>query len=199
VKSALDERNLLNRELIENLSSKRISPYEKFRLVQNMLPDDFVVPTKSHPGFVYAPCPHDRVCPKIRHHNGAIPCNFQVRWLEVRSDHKTRSMNRDGTETGQFTYVIMEKGRRPKGFYPSRILETKKAHKCVTCKICTQGNEIQRFAVSARSGAIYKRVQEARASELFPVKNEIVMTDVELLPMITDGEEEQIKQIADTS
>ncbi len=37
VKEALDEKNLLDRELIEKLGSKRLSPYEKFRMVQNLV------------------------------------------------------------------------------------------------------------------------------------------------------------------
>lgn len=46
-----------------------------------------------------------------------------VRWKELRTDHKTRSLHRDGTLTGKYCYLIMEKGYRPSGVPYSRILE----------------------------------------------------------------------------
>uniref|UniRef100_A0A915DB43 Uncharacterized protein n=1 Tax=Ditylenchus dipsaci TaxID=166011 RepID=A0A915DB43_9BILA len=173
VKNVLDERNLLDLELSNFLAEKKISDYEKFCRIQELLGDDFVIPTKLEPGFVFAPCPHDQYCPKY----SKASCSFKVRWLENRADFKTRSKPKDGTLTGKFSYVIFEKGERPKGERTiSRILEKNKIPGCLMCTVCTEKNGLQDFHVSKRTKDLYKRLKYIEPGQLLPFDEEYVRT-----------------------
>lgn len=131
MKKELDTRDLLDRETIELLGDAKISDYEKMCVIQEKLSHDFVIPTQLEPGWVYAPCPHDQGCPKLEPQviQGELrrdfihPCKFRVRWTETRADERTKSVDRDGTLTGNFSYVILEKGERPMDDLRARILE----------------------------------------------------------------------------
>ncbi|KAI1730798.1 mitochondrial small ribosomal subunit rsm22 domain-containing protein [Ditylenchus destructor] len=166
VKNALDEKNLLDLDLIKFLSKKNVADYDKLQT----LGDDFEIPTKLDPGFVYAPCPHDKRCPMIS--RGA--CKFKVRWSERRADHRTESPNRDGTLTDWFSYVIFEKGHRPKETFAPRILDHHRNHHVVNCQVCTQNNGLQGFDVSKRAKEIYRRVRSAKTGQLLTVEEEVI-------------------------
>ncbi|KAI1701088.1 mitochondrial small ribosomal subunit rsm22 domain-containing protein [Ditylenchus destructor] len=170
VKNALDEKNLLDLNLIKYLSKKDVADYDKLQTVQKLLGDDFEIPTKLDPGFVYAPCPHDKRCPMLS--RGA--CKFKVRWMERRADHRTESINRDGTLTDWFSYVIFEKGQRPKETFAPRILDHHLNHHVVNCQVCTQNNGLQGFDVSKRAEEIYRRVKSAKIGQLLTVQEELI-------------------------
>jgi len=176
VKEALDERNLLDQKTIEFLANKSISDYEKWCVIQEKLGDEYKIATKLDQGHVYAPCPHDQGCPKMS--GGRIhPCKFEVRWAEARSDGKTNSINRDGTETGNFCYFIMEKGERPEGIHRARILSNVHNHRFNNFTVCTQFDGLQNINISSRSKEIFKRMKNLREGQLARVDVEIVKSD----------------------
>ena len=83
------------------------------------MPEDVDIPTVLPTATVVAPCPHDLGCPL----RGKSTCAFSVRWKPIRADGKNGSGKGDGTETGKFTFVILEKGTRRSGEQIDRILK----------------------------------------------------------------------------
>uniref|UniRef100_A0A915N4B5 Methyltransferase-like protein 17, mitochondrial n=1 Tax=Meloidogyne javanica TaxID=6303 RepID=A0A915N4B5_MELJA len=57
------------------------------------------------------------------------------KWQEFRADHKTTSLNKDGTNVGNFSYLILAKGERSKEKEEKhpRILKLERGHRCVNC------------------------------------------------------------------
>jgi len=181
-KEELDKRNLLDDEIIEILADRRLQEFEKFQIAKSKLPSDIKIPTRVDPGFVFAPCPHDQGCPKLGAvFNNEQSCKFNVRWKESRADGKTKSIGRDSTLTGSFSYLIMEKGQRPIGELHSRILEKKNAVHCVSCKVCTPFHGIQQFTVGRRAGPIYKQLRGIKGSYIFPFDMKFVKSGTGLI------------------
>uniref|UniRef100_A0A915MCB4 Uncharacterized protein n=1 Tax=Meloidogyne javanica TaxID=6303 RepID=A0A915MCB4_MELJA len=131
-KELLYEYKAIDQDTIEMLSDKNLQTYEKYCRARELLPEDVKIPTLIDPGHVFAPCPHDKRCPKIPKKES---CKFSVRWQEFRADHKTTSINKDGTNVGNFSYLILAKGERSKEKEEKhpRILKLERGHRCVNC------------------------------------------------------------------
>ncbi|PIO69630.1 hypothetical protein TELCIR_08540 [Teladorsagia circumcincta] len=82
-----------------------------------------------------------------------------------------------GTETGKFSYVVLEKGMRSPQDTISRILKVRPADGHVTCDLCTAFKGIQRLAISRRAGVLYQRTRTRRDGELFPLQMKTVTTE----------------------
>uniref|UniRef100_A0A1I8BLP8 Methyltransferase-like protein 17, mitochondrial n=1 Tax=Meloidogyne hapla TaxID=6305 RepID=A0A1I8BLP8_MELHA len=156
------------------------------------LPDDVKIPTLIDPGHVFAPCPHDKRCPKMVKKES---CKFSVRWQEFRADHKTTSLNKDGTNVGNFSYLILAKGERSKEEekHP-RILKLERGHRCVSCQVCTAADGLQRFIVGKRTDKIYARIRRAMPSHLLPVEFNLIKTKPAPLIITTNDEKEEINE-----
>ncbi|KAL3123754.1 hypothetical protein niasHT_009967 [Heterodera trifolii] len=178
-KELLRQHGKLDQYTIELFASNKVETYEKFCIAREKLPDHVPVPTRLEPGHVFAPCPHDQACPLLSNEKS---CKFKVRWQEFRTDHRTKSVNRDGTLTGEFSFLIMEKGeRKPAEAVPARLLQLERAHKCVSCHICTAFDGLQQLVVSKRHAKVYARIRRAMPSQLLPVNMEVVKSEIDLL------------------
>ncbi|KAK6050756.1 hypothetical protein COOONC_11740 [Cooperia oncophora] len=92
------------------------------------------------------------------------PCTFPIRWRVIRADGKRSRYEESGTQTGKFSYVILEKEC------------IRHSHGHVTCDLCTAFKGIQRIAVSRRTGILYQRARTRRDGELFPLQMKTVST-----------------------
>uniref|UniRef100_A0A914KG43 Methyltransferase-like protein 17, mitochondrial n=1 Tax=Meloidogyne incognita TaxID=6306 RepID=A0A914KG43_MELIC len=200
-KELLYEYKAIVQDTIEMLSDKNLQTYEKYCRARELLPEDVKIPTLIDPGHVFAPCPHDKRCPKIPKKES---CKFSVRWQEFRADHKTTSINKDGTNVGNFSYLILAKGERSKEKEEKhpRILKLERGHRCVNCHVCTAADGLQRFIVGKRTDKIYARIRRAMPSQLLPVEFDLIKPKQALLISADDTKErlnegkEQLKQVA---
>uniref|UniRef100_A0A914L5G6 Methyltransferase-like protein 17, mitochondrial n=1 Tax=Meloidogyne incognita TaxID=6306 RepID=A0A914L5G6_MELIC len=200
-KELLYEYKAIDQDTIEMLSDKNLQTYEKYCRARELLPEDVKIPTLIDPGHVFAPCPHDKRCPKIPKKES---CKFSVRWQEFRADHKTTSINKDGTNVGNFSYLILAKGERSKEKEEKhpRILKLERGHRCVNCHVCTAADGLQRFIVGKRTDKIYARIRRAMPSQLLPVEFDLIKPKQTLSICADDekermnGGKEQLKQVA---
>uniref|UniRef100_A0AC35FRU4 Methyltransferase-like protein 17, mitochondrial n=1 Tax=Panagrolaimus sp. PS1159 TaxID=55785 RepID=A0AC35FRU4_9BILA len=181
LRQTLEENNLMSEEMSQIIYDKQMSYSEKYCLIREKLSDPNALPTFIEHGHVYAPCPHDLGCPKIDLPKGKKSCKFFARWNEIRADGKTKSKKRDGTGVSAFSYVILEKGHRPGGVHPGRLLDKKTAGGCVTCTVCTPFDGLQRFPISKRAGPIYQLAKGAESGQLFPLEGNVVQSEIGLL------------------
>ncbi|KAF7634098.1 hypothetical protein Mgra_00006518 [Meloidogyne graminicola] len=193
-KELLYQYKAIDQDTIEMLSDKQLQTYERYCKARELLPDDVKIPTRFDPGHVFAPCPHDKRCPKLIRKEA---CKFSVRWQEFRADHKTTSEDRDGTLTGTFSYIILEKGERDKEKEEKhpRILKLERGHRCVSCQVCTAFDGLQRFIVGKRTDKVYARIRRAMPSQLLPVEFDLIKKDQNQVPLIaTNDLKEEINE-----
>ncbi|CAJ0594211.1 unnamed protein product [Cylicocyclus nassatus] len=172
-RSILKEKNLLSDSIESVLRDRSLSDFERFSLVRDMVPADITLPTALEPATVYAPCPHDLGCPKL----GNSVCSFPVRWQVIRADGKRSPREKSGSETGKFSYMILEKGFRQPESIVARILKITHSSGHVTCDLCTKFKGLQRVAISRRTGELYQRTRSRRDGEQFPLEEETVVTE----------------------
>uniref|UniRef100_A0A1I7YQ84 Methyltransferase-like protein 17, mitochondrial n=1 Tax=Steinernema glaseri TaxID=37863 RepID=A0A1I7YQ84_9BILA len=173
----LYDNGLLDDEMQKLMSNKRISHYERYAMIKEKLSEQIELPTVLPEGHVFAPCPHDQGCPRISLQGPSKPCVFSTKWRDFRADGKT-SKRKDGTAGGRFSYVILEKGERPKGCSAqARILDKVKGNKHTVLTACTEFDGIQRFTVSKRAGPIYAAAKTIQQGDLSPVNMKTVDRD----------------------
>ncbi|KHJ92063.1 hypothetical protein OESDEN_08057 [Oesophagostomum dentatum] len=83
------------------------------------VPSEINLPTALDPATVYAPCPHDLGCPKL----GSSVCTFPIRWRVIRADGKKSPHEKSGSETGKFSFIVLEKGIRHPQANAARLLK----------------------------------------------------------------------------
>ncbi|VDK21090.1 unnamed protein product [Anisakis simplex] len=104
-------------------------------------------------------------------------CSFPTRWCEIRADGRP-GKRLDGTATGSFSYVIMQKGvRQPTQSSAPRLLDIQRSHHHSTCTVCTSFNGLQQFVISKRAGPLYKKLKSKKSGELLPISLKSVATE----------------------
>ncbi|KAK0424369.1 hypothetical protein QR680_008641 [Steinernema hermaphroditum] len=185
----LHDNNLLDEEMKNLLTDKRISHYERYAMIKEKLAGQLELPTVLPEGHVFAPCPHDQGCPRVSMQGSSKPCVFATKWRDFRADGKATKRN-DGTAGGRFSYVILAKGERQKGCpAPARILDKIKGNKHFVLTACTEFDGIQRFTVSKRAGPIYTATKSVKQGDVSPIEMKTVDSEssYELFDEITAG------------
>ncbi|ETN84313.1 hypothetical protein NECAME_17170, partial [Necator americanus] len=172
-RSLLEEKQLMSDSIEAVLRDRTLSDLERFCLVRDMVPHEITLPTAVEPATVFAPCPHDLGCPKL----GISACTFPIRWNVIRADGKRSPRENSGSETGKFSFIIIEKGVRQPQESMARILKIRRSNGHVTCDLCTAFKGLQRIAVSRRAGDLYQRARSRRDGELLPLTIDTVATE----------------------
>lgn len=124
---------------------------------------------KSHPeGYVFAPCPHDKLCPKFLD-GTRVPCNFEVPFKPL-SFEKDQAPQKD-----RFTYVVLKRGKREESTEKNwpRLLESPLARKKHTiCRTCTHSGTLRELTATKRkhSKECYELVRCSKWGDLLPVQ-----------------------------
>lgn len=124
---------------------------------------------ESNPeGYVFAPCPHDKFCPKF--FNGAnIPCNFEV-------SYKPLSLERDKTpQKDMFTYVVLKRGKREEStekHWPRLVENPLLRTRHVVCRTCTPFGTLRELTATKRKHTpeCYKLFRHSKWGDLLPVQ-----------------------------
>ncbi|EPB76882.1 hypothetical protein ANCCEY_04008 [Ancylostoma ceylanicum] len=159
------ENDLMSDRIDAVLRDRDLSDFERFSLVRDMVPPEIQLPTALDPATVFAPCPHDLGCPKL----GLSACTVPVRWRVIRADGRRSHREKSGSETGKFSFIVLEKALRHPQASAARILQIKHSNGHVTCDLCTEFKGLQRVAISKRAGELYQRTRSRRDGELFPL------------------------------
>ncbi|XP_066992180.2 ribosome assembly protein METTL17, mitochondrial [Anabrus simplex] len=119
------------------------------------------------PAHVFAPCPHDKLCPRMMQDD--TPCNFQVTYNHSINESTTQDMRKE-----RFSYLILKKGPRPENDpqWPRIVRETLCRSKHVVCRMCTSSGKLQEivFTASKHGKLPYACARASNWGDLLPVK-----------------------------
>jgi len=105
-------------------------------------PDSGVDP-ESLRGHLFAPCPHEKPCP--RYEDDTVPCNFRARYSNFDVDALPKSL-RQMIFTDNFSYVVFKKGETQplKTSEWHRLVESPIVNgKSIICRLCTQRGRLE--------------------------------------------------------
>lgn len=100
------------------------------------------------PASVFAPCPHEMMCPKLAQ-APVTPCNFQQRY------HPLPLLGRHECQTEKFSYLILSRTRPvetgPEGLGWGRLIApVLRRTRHVHCHMCRSDGQLQHLVVTAR-------------------------------------------------
>jgi len=135
---------------------------------------------RSCEGHVFAPCQHDKVCPKLKkqmafssgdddiERGHRMPCSFPIDCTAISRavDAKRRPSH--------MSYVILKKGPRPESVKPRwpRILSKPqiKDEKDIPLVMCTPSGEIRKDVISQEHGPVFYRIcRISKPKDLLPI------------------------------
>ncbi|XP_068247577.1 ribosome assembly protein METTL17, mitochondrial [Palaemon carinicauda] len=116
-------------------------------------------------GHVFAPCPHEKFCP--RYLDGSYtPCNFEVNYKPF-SFSKKVEISKD-----IFSYVVLKKGKsEDTKNYPRLVREPMLRKKHIICNVCTKYGTIKQLVATKRkhSKECYNVMRYSKLGDLLPV------------------------------
>lgn len=124
---------------------------------------------ESHPeGYVFAPCPHDKLCPKFFSDTN-VPCNFEV-------SYKPLDFEKDPTpQKERFTYVVLKRGKREESaekHWPRLVEDPLLCKKHTVCRTCTRSGTLRELTATKRkhSKECYNLLRASKWGDLLPVQ-----------------------------
>ncbi|XP_005102066.1 methyltransferase-like protein 17, mitochondrial [Aplysia californica] len=101
--------------------------------------------TSRFQGHVFAPCPHDKPCPKLREQK--MPCLTECVHKEV--DIKSSKLSEKPKKNARYSYVILKKGvREEEEFGWPRVLRQIKAKRHTHCHLCLPCGQLQHVVIT---------------------------------------------------
>lgn len=119
-------------------------------------------------GYVFAPCPHDGLCPKF-FDGSNVPCNFEVSYRPL-SFEKDKVIQKD-----LFTYVVLKRGKREESAeknWPRLVEEPLVRRRHTICRTCTHCGTLRELTATKRkhSKECYELVKNSKWGDLLPVQ-----------------------------
>ncbi|XP_016534833.1 methyltransferase-like protein 17, mitochondrial isoform X1 [Poecilia formosa] len=123
----------------------------------------------SRPASVFAPCPHEMMCPKLAK-EPVMPCNFHQRY------HPLPLPGRHECQTEKFSYLILSRTKpaepTPEGLDWGRLIapvlcRTRHVH----CHMCCSDGRLQHMVVTARkhSRDVYRCARNSEWGDQLPI------------------------------
>lgn len=161
-------------DLLQMIKSSSGSPPDAIQLPDEM--GTVKLTTILPEGHVFAPCPHDLVCPRLLY--PSQPCNFLARY-----ESPTFKMKKpDHFSSEFFSFVIMKKGARVveemtevKSSWPRLVGHPLVRGDQVWCRLCTSSGNLEEIPVSrGRHGSVMFRCAKDRNwGDLLPVQRKV--------------------------
>lgn len=136
----------------------------------------------TRPASMFAPCPHELMCPKLAR-KPTVPCNFQQRYQSLPSPGHNEH------QTEKFSYVILARGdtsgpERPEGGgvdWARLIAPVLPRTRHVHCRLCCSDGQLQHLVVTARkhSRDMYRCARSSDWGDQIPVNLEKLEEDVQ--------------------
>ncbi|XP_017266365.1 methyltransferase-like protein 17, mitochondrial [Kryptolebias marmoratus] len=136
------------------------------------------------PAAVFAPCPHELMCPKLAR-QPVTPCNFQQRY------HPLPLPGRNECQTEKFSYLILRRAERvkaesePEGLSWARLVApVLRRTRHVHCHVCCSDGQLQHQVVTARkhSRDMYRCARNSDWGDKLPIIQKVeedVQNDLE--------------------
>ncbi|XP_075151457.1 ribosome assembly protein METTL17, mitochondrial [Haematobia irritans] len=131
---------------------------------------DLILSLEDHRlvGHVFAPCPHDHICPRLSNIADRTPCNFQVIYTPITLG---TTINKD--VAARFSYVVLKKGL-PKDTtrrWPRLVRPTLVRSKHSICRMCTPHGNLREiiFTQSKHGRFTYRCARASRWGDRLPV------------------------------
>uniref|UniRef100_A0A0B7A363 Uncharacterized protein n=2 Tax=Arion vulgaris TaxID=1028688 RepID=A0A0B7A363_9EUPU len=96
------------------------------------------------PGHVFAPCPHDKSCPKLREKNQ--PCLTESVLRNV--DFTSQKLSEQKSKHARYSYVILKKGPRAQDTEWPRVLHPIKSDRHVHVHMCLPCGNLQHVVIT---------------------------------------------------
>ncbi|XP_065356798.1 methyltransferase-like protein 17, mitochondrial [Calliphora vicina] len=131
---------------------------------------DLILSLEEHSlvGHVFAPCPHDNICPRLSNSEDRTPCNFEINFVPTNLNKKT---NR--TATARFSYVVLKKGLPEDNTraWPRLVRPTLVRSKHAICRMCTSEGTLQEiiFTESKHGRPAYRCAKASRWGDRLPI------------------------------
>ncbi|KAJ8041992.1 Methyltransferase-like protein 17, mitochondrial [Holothuria leucospilota] len=122
---------------------------------------------KGEEGYVFAPCSHDVICPRLVKDNFR-PCNFEQKYEPLHIPG-TKSQVK---ETERFSYLVLRKGSRPEGtVWPRVISEVLLRARHRVCRLCHTDGNLREVIVTKKKHEknIYRCVRYTQWGDMLPV------------------------------
>ncbi|XP_013109862.2 methyltransferase-like protein 17, mitochondrial [Stomoxys calcitrans] len=131
---------------------------------------DLILSQEDHclVGHVFAPCPHDSICPRLSNTDDRTPCNFQITYTPTKlesSKHKDL--------TARFSYVVLKKGLPTDStrLWPRLVRPTLVRSKHSICRMCTSEGTLTEiiFTQSKHGRSAYRCARSSRWGDRLPI------------------------------
>ncbi|CAL1544082.1 unnamed protein product [Lymnaea stagnalis] len=122
--------------------------------------------TPDQQGHVFAPCPHDRPCPRV-----AINQLCLTKCVVNEPDFAASKSNEKEKRFEKYTYLILKKGTRQEVASWPRVVEQIKAQKHTHCHLCLPSGELQHIIISKGKFErhLYKCARNIEQGDFLPV------------------------------
>ncbi|RUS75921.1 hypothetical protein EGW08_016309 [Elysia chlorotica] len=151
-------------------------------------------------GHVFAPCPHDKACPKTRMKNQ--PCLTECAMKNL--DFSKKNMPEKPKTNIRYSYLIMKKRPRQNDKAWPRVLHQIKAQRHTHCHLCLPCGELQHVIISKAKYErhLYSCARHVDQGDFLPVslsRDPIESQEISHSPQESDSLGDQYKQPDDGS
>ncbi|OWA51531.1 Methyltransferase-like protein 17, mitochondrial [Hypsibius exemplaris] len=128
--------------------------------------------TSLEEGHVFAPCPHDLVCPRqAGAASGGVTCHFPVAFQPL----PFMTLRNTPRITSRFSYLVLEKTDEQRTTeeqqWPRVVESVLKRHHCGICRVCCADGHLKEVLVTRQKhgSSIYQTVRTARWGDRVPL------------------------------
>ncbi|XP_041849109.1 methyltransferase-like protein 17, mitochondrial [Melanotaenia boesemani] len=129
------------------------------------------------PASVFAPCPHEMICPKLAQ-QPITPCNFQQMY------HPLHPSGHNNTQKEKFSYLILSRSEPAvaEGVDWARLIApVLRRSRHVHCRVCCPDGQLQHLVVTARkhSRDVYRCARNSEWGDQLPIIQKVEEEDVQ--------------------
>uniref|UniRef100_A0A1B0ABA6 Methyltransferase-like protein 17, mitochondrial n=1 Tax=Glossina pallidipes TaxID=7398 RepID=A0A1B0ABA6_GLOPL len=139
-------------------------------------------------GHIFAPCPHDKVCPRFSNLNDRTPCNFETLYEEPQHCNSSRS-----SSVVCYSYIILKKGLPQDAnlSWPRIVRPTLVRSRHAICRMCTSEGKLQEviFTKSKHGRLAYRCAKASRWGDRLPITIGEPFSTKEMSPHSTESKE----------
>ncbi|XP_071481490.1 ribosome assembly protein METTL17, mitochondrial-like [Diadema antillarum] len=160
---------------------------EKSTDLQQPIQDRLIQDEEPVGGHVFAPCPHDMLCPRLQEQRGT-PCNFTQTYHPLPQYVGPRA---SGLKTETFCYVVLKKGSRQTDAsnWPRVVRPVLKKSRHVICRLCRPDGSLGEAVItkSKHSKDLYRCSRYTNWGDMLPVRP----GDASPGKVLEDGDDEE--------
>uniref|UniRef100_A0A1B0C547 Methyltransferase-like protein 17, mitochondrial n=1 Tax=Glossina palpalis gambiensis TaxID=67801 RepID=A0A1B0C547_9MUSC len=146
-------------------------------------------------GHVFAPCPHDKICPRFSNLNDRTPCNFETLYEEPQHCKISQAYG-----VACYSYIILKKGLpQEANSWPRIVRPTLVRSRHAICRMCTSEGKLQEviFTKSKHGRFAYRCAKASRWGDRLPIIIGEPFCTKEISPYSTESKENTLSNSLD--